>query len=179
MLAGLIIAGQAVVALGAIFGAVKAINKWVVRPVREFVARMEKAAGAIGTNGGSTIFEKLDGLEDRIVMVLAVFDGLEQALFLMDGKGSITSVNTAFTRMTGWPVERLRHGGWRLVLASEARDEWDDAVRFFGVFDREVVLMRLDGSFVRCHVSARPVYSGQPAKQRFIGWSGTLIKVAE
>lgn len=168
MLAGLLTLGQIVAALTAIAVFLFGFYRWVVKPLMEIMKRVE---AVIGSNGGSTLFQKLDGLEDRILMMFAAFDGLNQAMFMCDQDGEIASVNAAFMKLTGWPADRMKHGGFRNVMASTDRQEWDDAVQQTAIFDKSDVRIRTSESDVlHANIMARPVFNGE----RLIGWCGSV-----
>lgn len=149
--------------------AAKAVYDWArateqtTKDVARISARIEKV---IGTNGGSTLFERLDSLEDGQQQMASIADVVREPSILFNTRGEVVSVNFAFRKVTGWSEADLQYGGWRSKLADADVDDWDDAVAHERVFERRVTL-RGFASPMTAHI--RPIVG-----KRFVGWRGVF-----
>ena len=142
-------------------------HAWAVRneqtglKVMALSTQMERV---IGTNGGSTIFDRFDAMDDRLLQIGSIAEGMKEPSILFGPNGQVISVNYAFRRATGWAEEDLSRGGWRSKMTEADQDEWDDAVAQQGIFERKLHLYGLPVALV---AQIRPILG-----KRFVGWRG-------
>jgi PAS domain-containing protein len=118
----------------------------------------------VGKNGGSTLFGRMDAMEDSIFKLGSVVNAQKIPTILFGPQGQVDEVNVAFRRLTGWSEEDLERGGWRSKLVGPDLVAWDDAVAHEGVFERT---LSLRGLAIRIVAEVRPI-----AGKRFVGWRG-------
>lgn len=180
--------GEFFVALSAIAGFFYGGWRWVVRPAwavvtdirRDVRLQGEKVDGLIaqvGTNGGQTIFEKLQQQDDQLARVNSLADVMPVPFFETDAYGRVTYANSACERLTGNSMEELRQMEWvDRVDRRERSDyvtEWLQAIDHRRSFERDVTVVSRDGKRVRVNVRAEPIRSAD----RVIGWRGVLNPV--
>jgi len=127
----------------------------------------ERIERVIGTNGGSTLFDRLTSLEDGQERIASMAYALREPSLLFDPHGQVMDINPAFSRMTGWSENDLERGGWRAKFPETLRDEWDEAVSTQSVFEGTVLLR---GMTQPLDMHIRPI--GKDG--RFLGWRGVF-----
>ncbi|MCX6433258.1 MAG: PAS domain S-box protein [Actinobacteria bacterium] len=92
----------------------------------------------------------------------AVFDHMSDAVIIADNRGMVLRVNPAFTRITGWPPERIVGHDTRSIAAPIADPDLRKTVREshrkMEGFRNELMLMHADGTEFPCLISASPVH---------------------
>ncbi len=149
------------------------IHAWALRnealtgQVQALGQRIERV---IGTNGGSTLFDRLASLEDGQERIASMAYALREPSLLFDAKGQVMDINPAFSRLTGWSENDLERGGWRAKFPDDQRDDWDEAIRSQGVFEGTVQLRGMSRP-IDMHI--RPI--GKDG--RFLGWRGVFTPI--
>lgn len=151
--------------LEAVLGALMVIAslwRFVIRPVWRRVKRIDDA---IGSNGGSSLFEQIENIKDILQVHASLADVIDRPSLFFSADGEVESVNVAFNDRTGWSIESLRRGGWRQLFARGDQDDWDEVVARQAVFQRVVTL----GHSI-FYLVAKPVFNGT----KFLGWRAVL-----
>lgn len=151
--------------LEAVFGIIALIAtawRFVIRPVWTRVQRID---AAIGSNGGSNLFEQMETIKDMLHIHASLADVIDRPSLFLSSEGEVDTVNVAFTERTGWSKDTLSRGGWRQLFARDDQDDWDEVVARRAVFRRVVTLGHLTFLLV-----AQPVFNGE----KFLGWRAVL-----
>lgn len=151
--------------LEAVFGLIALLAaawRFAIRPAWRMVKRIDSA---IGSNGGSSLFEQIEHLKDMLHIHASLEHVIDRPSLLLSADGEVQTVNVAFSEHTGWSVETLRRGGWRQLFARDDQDDWDEVVARQVVFSRVVTLGHLIFFLV-----AKPIFNGD----KFLGWRAVL-----
>jgi len=140
--------------------------KYVVVPIRKALKRIE----SIGENGQETIFQMLHRLSDQIDIQGSLMDVMTVPMFITDKQGRMVSANLACSRLLGWNLEELKHGGLRSLMDRDSQEHWDDAIENRAIFERNVRLKDLT-----VHILAKPMPANS---EKFLGWRGAIHPMA-
>lgn len=152
--------------LEAIFGIVALLAsawRFVIRPVWMRVKRID---AAIGSNGGSSLFEQIENIKDMMQIHGSLEHVIDRPSLILSPEGEVQSANVAFTEKTGWSVDALRRGGWRQLFDRDDQEDWDQVVMRHEVFSRVVTL----GHSAIYFLVAKPIFNGD----KFLGWRAVL-----
>lgn len=150
---------EAVIAIGV---ALATLWRFIIRPAWRFGQRMERA---IGSNGGTSLFEQFEHLKDMLHIHASLEHAIDRPSLFISANGEVESVNVAFTERTGLSKDSLSWGGWRQLFTRDDQNDWDEVVARKSVFRREVIL-----ASVKFFLVANPVFNGD----KFLGWRAVL-----
>jgi len=145
---------------------------------------VQKVHAQLVPNGGSSVRDSLDRIEDRLSFADArakvLLGASNVALLEADPDGLLVTASPAFLALTGRVSDDLLGNGWMETVNSNERPDvvvdWRSAIEHRRAFDRTFGVTRLDGSIVRVRVRCKPVHGSEPRK-KLIGYLGTLIPV--
>ena len=132
-------------------------------------------------NGGSTIKDSLNRLENELHMVsqrqkIFVLDS-PLAVFETDVNGEFIYANRTYCRWVGKSMEEILGRGWINSLHESTRtavvEEWMHAIQDKREFSLEYNLKDEDGKPFMVHCTASPMYD---RNKNISGWSGVIVK---
>jgi len=168
MLALILTSGKFCAAISAIIVLVSLVYRKLVIP---FIRQMERIEKVIGTNGGSTLFQRLDEVENAVTMHGSVIDFMDQPMCALSPDGQLQSLNIRFAQVTGWSFEDMQHGGFRDKLDPLSQESFDISVERSSLFDRQVNFRTSDWEWlIGAQLTMKPIFN----KQTFLGWRGML-----
>lgn len=171
--------GDLAVAITAIVTFLYGCYRYGVRPVSAALKRLERVEERIGTNGGQTIFDKLEVQDEQLAWLKATAEVSMTPFFFTDQHGRITYVNRQCERIIGHRQIDLLSWDWQEAIDRNDRPdvvrEWREAVQQQRSFEVNGVFIRQDGAKVRLSVTAEIILSGP----RLIGWRGVVERLHE
>lgn len=145
--------------------------KWAVLPVRKALKRIE----SIGDNGTETLFDMMHRMSDQMAVQGSLQDVLDMPMFITDLTGHLVSANIACSRLLGWNVDDLRHGGWRSRLDRDTQILWDEAIDQRSLFERCLWMTTGQGRRIRVRVLLKPILN----QERLLGWRGMIDRMGD
>lgn len=114
--------------------------------------KLDKIILQLVPNGGSSIKDSLDRIEDRqhffSSFLQAQMNVNQKAIFQTDAEGRVVWVNRPHSRLTGFQASEVMGDGWINVIAPECRDvvreKWDRAVEDGREFDENIWYIKTD-----------------------------------
>lgn len=179
--------------LTTIAGAATAIvtfYKAVIRPIlkafkkiKETVTLIEKLHDEFKPNGGSSLRDAVNRIEEKILCEQGARRVLSMALdvgvFECDADGLCLWVNQYYTTITGLSPFEARNFGWINAVDIRDRDgvveQWDLAIKHKRIFQMEYKLVNILNGIptkVRCHSS--PIFND---KNEIIGHVGIITPI--
>ena len=162
--------------------------KVVVLPTYHFIKRLvkvfetiDKMAVQFSPNGGSTLRDAIDRIENRINTVeqrqKILFMDSPFAVFEANKQGSLIEVNRTYSKWTKMSAPELLGSGWLNLIQRDHREriskEWDSAIDDVREFS-EYVCWIIDEQPVCVHITAFPFFG---PKQEVLGWIGVIYKL--
>lgn len=144
----------------------------------EITHRLDDIMSQLVPNGGSSIKDSLDRIEDKQhflgSFIKTQLNTHSKALFEADDLGRCQWVNRTHSRITGFSVAEVLGRGWVNVIAPECRTEfamkWDRAVKNGSEFDEDIWYIKPDGKTrYQVHVHAYIITSRQGAPAGYLG----------
>lgn len=160
--------------------ALRPFFNWTVKLV-DSVSKIDVIYAQMFTNGGSTVRDSLNRIENRIAVVER-----KQTVYIMDthngsyesdAKGNLISVNRTYCRWTGRSEQELTGHGWLNTISEDDRLRVDEAWGY--AVDNEIELelsytmVNTDGKEFNVKCKAIPIKSGVGI---LIGYFGTIDK---
>lgn len=159
--------------------------RYGMKPVVDFVRRLDasivmvdRMSKALGTNGGSSLADKIHITAKVSVMnaarMAAFMDQIERPLFETDVDGSYTRINRAMEDLLGYSSDDMRGRGWITAVADEDRDrtvrEW-----FHTIEDKRACVIRTRllsrrGIVIDARIEAQPMDNDGD----IVAWMGTV-----
>lgn len=150
----------------------------------KFERAMDAVLAEITTNGGSSLKDAVNRIEDglirqggRINLLLTMDDAA--AVFETDGAGLCIWVSPAHQRLTGRPMDEVMGWGWIAAIheddADHVRQSWRSAVEDRRAFISRFRIVRPDGTVVSVHSAANTLRAGA----RVVGWVGMMTVIDE
>ncbi len=122
----------------------------------------------IGRNGraGATVHDVIGELKDSIARIESKPDQGQPSWFMTPDYEPI-EVNAAYTRLFGWSLLDLQHGGWRSSLDEQGREAWDDVTKTMTIYIGPMTVTSLDGKKRTIQTTIRPVFT---MSGKMVGW---------
>jgi PAS domain S-box-containing protein len=189
MLSGIQISVDAVAVIAAIFGSAAFIYRKLLLPMYRWTSSMVESLDKINviheqmfTNGGSTLRDAVNRIENRINLVEK-----KQGIYILDtphgvyesnSNGEITSVNRTLCRITGKTENEILGNGWLTSVSENDRERVDDAwnyaignqIEFLTTYD----MISSDGEVFKVKTQANPIKSSDG---RLMGYIGIIDRV--
>jgi PAS domain S-box-containing protein len=189
MLSGIQISVDAVAVIAAIFGSAAFIYRKLILPMYRWTSSMVESLDKINviheqmfTNGGSTLRDAVNRIENRINLVEK-----KQGIYILDtphgvyesnSNGEITSVNRTLCRITGKTENEILGNGWLTSISENDRERVDDAwnyaignqIEFLTTYD----MVSSDGDIFKVRTHANPIKSSDG---RLMGYIGVVDRV--
>jgi len=161
------------------------IGKYYVMPAYENHRKMASAIGKIdkiyeqiNPNGGSSMFDTVQRIENRLIFVEqktgVYLQDARHSIFDVNKKGKIIGVNRTFCRLLGATEKELMGGGW-LNFVNESTavgDRFNHAIANEIEFKMTFDMVKTNGEIVHVNCSANPLRS--TLSQDIIGYLGII-----
>jgi PAS domain S-box-containing protein len=152
----------------------------VLGGVTEIKTRVGRIEENLGTNGGKSLRDAVDRIEDRVRVtaagLLALTNTLDHAMFLADVNGNVEHANKAFEALTGYQRGELAGAGWMAALREDDRhrvaEGWMHAVKDRRIFHTVAVFQHREGYDVHTRIVAHPMRHERT--DEVIGWFATI-----
>lgn len=182
--AGIVIASEVITGGLIIFGVVKSISKWLLKPINAHFKSINSAVDTINkidkefrTNGGGTMKDHLNRLT---VQVSELQQGQRAQMayettpiFESDREGRCVYANRAYLRMLGVDYTEIEGQGWRNFISPDSREmvsaEWDAAVRDHRDFRMTYKFVHADGHEICASCEAFVIKNEKREVLKYVG----------
>lgn len=150
---------------------------------RELYGKIQKMAEEFRPNGGSTLRDAINRIEDKVTSneqkTLAIIKSLPLGTWIADDKGKWSDPNKSLCRITGRTESELKGDNWsNWIIPNEKEDvfdEWKRCVENDLNFDMEFNIFLPDGKSQKVHAVA---YQLKDSSGKLKGFLGTLSKLS-
>lgn len=117
-------------------------------------------------------------LHQRQVYLQSILEASSAGLFVVDNNGKAEFINSAVTRITGWPKQLFQDGDWcKAMPASDAKRVcvmWQQALEDKNFFSLDHRYVRPEGNTAWVNCQLYPV----EFEQKLVGMVGTIVDVS-
>lgn len=182
--AGLILASEVVSALMILYGTLRALKKWALKPIKAHFDKFDACVNSIenikkefSTNGGGSLKDHIGRLSIELSEVKqaqrAQLAYNTHPIFESDKDGHCTYANRAYLRMLGVGIEEIEGQGWKSFIHPDSRDivfeEWESAVRDQRDFKLTYKFLAADGHEVCASCEAFAIKNDKKELLKYIG----------
>lgn len=180
-----VLAGSVTAIIGAIFALrrlYEVIRQRILVPIWDRFDKIDKVSSTLGPNGGTSLYDKVVGIDKKISITDARTQSLHSALGLAewfsDIHGQTVAVNDMASRITGRPESDFLDNNWINVLHPDDRDavveEWLETVKDRRTFSMKYRWLDSHDKSLWIRATAKPVFDSQ---KKFIGYIGTVVLI--
>lgn len=182
--------GAFMAALATLFGAFKAVQKYLVRPalrhfamVHQTCLDVQEMKKELTPNGGGSMKDQVASFGKSLSrlegLLLATLSVSENGVWLADEDGRWQWVNGWFAENVGWMPHEMHGAGWKNVVCQEDRDrvfdEWDACIRESRDFILDFAYVTKRGEGVRVQAKCAPIRSNTTRK--IVGYVGFVTRL--
>lgn len=182
-------AGAVMAALTSLFGAFKALQKFIIRPalrhfemVHQTCADVQEMKKELTPNGGGSMKDQVASFGKSVSrlegLLLATLSVSENGVWLADEDGRWQWVNGWFAEHVGWMPHEMHGAGWKNVVAPDDRDrvfaEWDACIAESRDFIMELSYVTKRGEGIQVQAKCAPIRSNSTRK--IVGYVGFVTK---
>lgn len=151
---------------------------------RELYGKIQKMAEEFRPNGGSTLRDAINRIEEKVTLqeqkTLAIIKSLPLGSWVANEKGKFVDLNKSLCRITGRTESELKGDNWITWVHPNEKDdvfdEWKRCVDSDLNFDMEFTFVLPSGKLQKVHAIA---YQLRDSNSKLIGFLGTLSAVKE
>jgi PAS domain S-box-containing protein len=151
---------------------------------RELYGKIQKMAEEFRPNGGSTLRDAINRIEDKITLqeqkTIAIIKSLPLGTWISDERGKCIDVNRSLCKIIGRTEGEIKGDNWSNWIHPDEKDdvfeEWYRCVQNDLNFDMEYRFVLPSGKFQKVHGVA---YQLRDVNNKLIGFLGTLSVIKE
>lgn len=150
--------------------------------LKELYASIKKISEEFRPNGGSTLRDAINRIEEKITIqaqkTVAIIKSLPLGTWISDKHGKCIDLNKSLCRITGRTESEIKGDNWTNWIHADDRDEvveeWNRCVNSMMDFDMSYRFVLPDGRIQRVHGVA---YQLRDENSNLMGFLGTLYAV--
>lgn len=147
-------------------------------------AKVQKIADEFAPNGGSTLRDAINRIEDKINLqeqkTLAIIKSFPIGTWISDKHGKCVDVNRSLCKIMHRTESEIKGDNWSNWIHPDEKeyvfDEWNKAVHSMMTFDMTYRYVLPDGRFQKVHGVA---YQLRSENDELVGFLGTLYAIGE